>query len=177
MMARQPAGAVPAECRSSIRSVWGDFDGDGRPDEVFIDRHGDVSSVAVYPSSRREGQTLSTDNATSSFIAVDIDGDGDLDLIAASPTGSELWLNDGHGVFTPARVPPAHSLLASASVESAAPFVPFAVCTTPLSTDPVISGARARPVCMRAAGSDPWVSSPAFFSHLLRAPPPRSTGA
>jgi hypothetical protein len=171
MMMCQSGSPVRADNGPLIRTVWGDLDGDGRPDQVFIDHHGDVSNIAVFASGLREGQTLSTDSTTSSVIAVDIDGDGDLDLLAASPNGSELWLNDGHGVFTATRVPSERRLLAPAGIESVAPFRPFAVCTTLLSTEPTISSPRSRAVSIRAPARDPWVSSTAFLSHLLRAPP------
>lgn len=170
----RPAYFAAAAARPCLRSVWGDLDGDGRPDEVFIGHRGDTSSIEVLESGPRGGQTLSTDSATSSVIVVDIDGDGDLDVITASPAGSELWLNDGHGVFTPTRVPSQRSVSAPAAIDSAVLASLVAVTASPLGTEPVLS-AHQRISSVRKPSHRPWFSSPVRSSHLLRAPPAIST--
>ncbi len=175
MVTPRPTCVSPAPSRALLESVWGDLDGDGHPDEVFIERRGNTSNIALLTSGPQAGQTLPTDSATSSVIAVDIDGDGDLDLIAASPNGSELWLNDGHGVFTPARVAPRRGLSAPAGLEQATPTRSVAVCTTLLVTDPLVFRPRDGLVRVRAPALRAWFSSTARFSQLLRAPPTFST--
>ncbi len=84
----------------------GDVDGDGRPDIVFASEE---SPAALY---HNDGDLHFTDvtNAsglqfaglqTTSVVLADVDGDGDLDLIAGTFGGPvKLYLNDGKGHFT-----------------------------------------------------------------------------
>lgn len=78
----------------------GDFDGDGQMDVANISEraigHQDIS-IALSGSP----DAIRLDAAVSALIEGDIDHDGDLDLLATTPSGDVLiWVNDGHGRFT-----------------------------------------------------------------------------
>jgi hypothetical protein len=77
----------------------GDFDGDGRPDVALIQDGPNGSQVSIRLSGSSSNVYLTAN--VGSLIAEDIDGDGDLDLVAGAPSGQVMtWLNDGHGRFT-----------------------------------------------------------------------------
>ena len=175
MTTSRPTCVSQAASRALLEPVWSDLDGDGHPDEVVIERRGYTSNIALLTSGPLVGQTLPTDSEISSVIAVDIDGDGAPDLIAASPNGSELWLNDGHGVFTSARVPPRPGLSAPPEIEPVAPTGSVAICPTFLVSAPLVFRPRDGLVRARAPALRAWFSSDAHSSQLLRAPPTFST--
>jgi hypothetical protein len=77
----------------------GDFDGDGRADVARIQPgvHGSVITVHLSDSQ----VTTQLDANVSALVERDLDDDGDLDLVATTPTGGVLvWINDGHGEFS-----------------------------------------------------------------------------
>ena len=86
-----------------------DIEGDGR-DEVFIGsglnqpdrlyRFIDGELVDVI-----EGTGLSSLDAAHGAVSIDVDSDGDVDLILARAGGVYLYLNDGAGQFTERNVP------------------------------------------------------------------------
>jgi hypothetical protein len=77
----------------------GDFDGDGRVDQALIQDAAGDRRISVQLSGSTEAVRL--DVPVTGVIEGDIDHDGDLDLVAATPSGDVLiWLNDGHGRFT-----------------------------------------------------------------------------
>jgi FG-GAP-like repeat len=78
----------------------GDFDGDGRPDVANISARGaDHQDISIALSGSADAIRL--DAAVSALIEEDFDHDGDLDLLATTPSGDVLiWVNDGHGRFT-----------------------------------------------------------------------------
>jgi hypothetical protein len=170
-MVWQPSRASVTAPQVSPVPVWGDLDGDGRPDQVVIQRGADTSRIEVLASGPYASQTFSTNSAASTVIAVDIDGDGDLDLITASPTGSELWLNDGHGVFTPGRVTSQRILSAPATfdVTRVADLVGLTVSAPRIES--IVSSPHDRVAFVRAASQPMWLSWPLRSSTLLRAPP------
>jgi hypothetical protein len=84
----------------------GDVDGDGRPD-VFLARVGGPSALYKnlggwkFKNIARESGVDLSNRRTMGATLVDIDGDGDLDLLVTvlgGPNG--LFLNDDHGKFT-----------------------------------------------------------------------------
>jgi hypothetical protein len=85
--------------------AFGDLDGDGRSDVASIQDSGRGSHILVGLSGSSTHIELTT--PVSALVEGDIDHDGDLDLVAATPSGGVIvWLNDGHGHFT--RQLPAH---------------------------------------------------------------------
>jgi hypothetical protein len=77
----------------------GDFDGDGRVDVARIQHDARGSSIVVQLSDA--AHTAHLDANVNAVVERDVDRDGDLDLIATTPTGDVLiWINDGHGAFT-----------------------------------------------------------------------------
>jgi len=97
---RSPAGAfTPYTPRALPQRAQGDFDGDGRPDVALIQDGANGSQVSINLSGSSDVVYLTAN--VGSLIAEDIDGDGDLDLIAGAPSGQVMvWLNDGYGHFT-----------------------------------------------------------------------------
>lgn len=81
-----------------------DLDGDGHVDVARVSERSQIS-IRLSASS----ETVQLDGPVASLIASDVDRDGDLDLVAATPSGDvEVFLNDGRGRFTqqkPGQVP------------------------------------------------------------------------
>ena len=86
----------------------GDFNGDGRPDIVCANNTG--NNLSVFLQSATGGfagvapQTIGDSGNTKApvhVLAVDIDCDGDLDILCANSAGNDiaLFLNPGNGVF------------------------------------------------------------------------------
>ncbi len=98
----------------------GDFDGDGHSDVARIATRGGIGrrDVSIALSSA-EGDELHLDGAVFALVEGDIDHDGDLDLLATTPSGGLLvWLNDGHGRFTRQASSPRHSFAGESGVGS-----------------------------------------------------------
>jgi hypothetical protein len=77
----------------------GDFDGDGRVDTALIQDGAGDRHISVQLSGSSSAVHLEA--SVTGVIEGDIDHDGDLDIVAATPSGDLLiWLNDGHGRFT-----------------------------------------------------------------------------
>src|SRR5205823_745760 len=85
----------------------GDLDGDGR-DELLA-ALGESGKLVVFRGRATGGLGTpevyvlrSPDGARGGGVAVaDVDGDGDLDVVAAFGEGATVLLNDGHGSLTP----------------------------------------------------------------------------
>ncbi len=92
----------------------GDFNGDGTPD-LLVEywQQGSFSTMQLLENvgggnlvdggDASAGRQLSDPSRTDSALALDVDGDGDLDLFGIVPgtVGGRLWLNDGSGSFEP----------------------------------------------------------------------------
>jgi hypothetical protein len=78
----------------------GDFDGDGQPDVANISARSSGGQGILIALSGSAGD-IRLDASVSALIEGDFDHDGDLDLLATTPSGEVLiWVNDGHGRFT-----------------------------------------------------------------------------
>jgi hypothetical protein len=79
--------------------AWGDFDEDGRPDVALIQDRADGTHVSVRLAGSPGDVVLDANVVT--VITADVDHDGDLDLVRATPSGDVVtWINDGRGRFT-----------------------------------------------------------------------------
>lgn len=112
---RAPQASVPdlshflALCRSdrSVGIALGDVNGDGRLDMAFANGRHEPQPNLLYVSSRGRDRFYAprqVGNAASySVVFADIDRDQDLDLVEGNDFGfwNIVWLNDGHGNFSP----------------------------------------------------------------------------
>ncbi len=92
-----PGGLVPLGLGAA------DVDGDGRDDLVLQFPEGGPGAWRLWKS-RSDGSfeesSLPLDPGASIALLADLDGDSDVDLLARTPAGRQVLLNDGHGVFT-----------------------------------------------------------------------------
>ena len=109
----QAAGQVPRTELNLVRFeplAVADFDGDGHVD-VFMDRWrmglppNELSDVLLLGDGRGGMRDASNRMpATLTWLydaeALDIEGDGDLDIFASGPSGTYVYVNDGAGAFT-----------------------------------------------------------------------------
>lgn len=71
---------------------------EGSPDGLFSHRDGEFHNVI-------DGTGLSSDTATYGAKAIDMDGDGDTDMVIARNDGVHLYTNDGAGSFRQQMIP------------------------------------------------------------------------
>jgi hypothetical protein len=94
---RAPRALTPYTPPTLPQRAQGDFDGDGFGDVALIQNQANQVSVSLSGST----SVVYLNANVGSLIAKDIDGDGDLDLVAGTPSGQVMaWINDGHGRFT-----------------------------------------------------------------------------
>jgi hypothetical protein len=105
----------PYVSQAPPRLALGDFDGDGHIDTaVILD---DVSGTRISIQFAGSSSTVALAAPVSAVVEGDVDDDGDLDLIAATPSGElVIWINDGHGQFTQEPVLPAGGLSGAPAV-------------------------------------------------------------
>jgi hypothetical protein len=173
--ARVPGAFSPFVPQPLPQRALGDFDGDGHPDVALIQEDGHGRHVSVRLSGLPGVVTLET--AVVSVIAVDIDHDGDVDLIAAAPTGEVVtWLNDGQGRFTlqaashTAGLSPATTLLGSAYDEPLAVMISTALVAPTNRAETSVVATHIRPPTAPPAFQLGFLLLPS-----LRAPPVSSS--
>jgi hypothetical protein len=130
------------------RQVRGDFDGDGRLDVAVIRHDRSGSSIAILLAGSVSRNHLPADIA--GLVPVDIDHDGDLDLVGLTKSGKlVIWLNDGHGRFARQRahhqknqtnvtseVRPTTLVVMAAPVPAATPLEHHVVCAVIVTAPP-----------------------------------------
>jgi VCBS repeat protein len=93
-------GFIPLVPQPLPQQVTVDFNGDGRSDFALIRTTPDSSYVTIGLTGSNDGVILNT--RVVGLTALDIDHDGDIDLVAVTPSGQLIiWLNDGRGRFVP----------------------------------------------------------------------------
>ena len=88
--------------RPGLAVVVGDFDGDGRPDLARL-RAGAEAALEVRRA--MNGWKVAAEHPAAgldTLLAVDLDNDGHLDLVAAGPQRGAAWRGAGDGTFTDA---------------------------------------------------------------------------
>jgi hypothetical protein len=148
----------------------GDFDGDGRMDVANIAGAGHEDIFVALSGS---AETVRLDASVSALIEGDIDQDGDLDLLATTPTGDILvWVNDGHGRFT-RQVPSQTSAMAGESSIASSGGQPASVLTAASSVldAPVRRRRAVVTLAIRPPTGTRIVSRDRQFVPPLRAPP------
>jgi hypothetical protein len=122
---KRSGGFTPYVSEPLPQRALGDFDGDGRSDTAFIREGAFGRYVSIQLSGSAE---VSFEATVVSLTEGDIDHDGDLDLVAAMPSGDVLiWLNDGHGRFTPKEASAGHGLTSEPVIVNRAFHNPMAV--------------------------------------------------
>jgi hypothetical protein len=113
--------ALPADVDPVTAIAVGDVDGDGRPDLVIANDAADTVPFRVYLNTSKgtairfkaapEGTVPAADWKVSALALVDVDGDGTLDLVLATPGATDglacrLLLGTAHGFReAPERLP------------------------------------------------------------------------
>jgi Tfp pilus assembly protein PilF len=96
-----PTPAIPSGPDGGEGAIAGDYDNDTRPDLFVFGRHGS-RLLRQRPDGTFEDSTvpakLPNDLHCAAASWVDVDHDGDLDLVTAGPV--RLFRNDGNGTFT-----------------------------------------------------------------------------
>jgi hypothetical protein len=166
-----PPSFTPYVTPAPPQHAEGDFDGDGRIDTASIEDRAGAARISIQLTS--SSSSLDLGPAVTSVVEGDIDHDGDLDLVASTPSGELLvWINDGHGHFT-------RQVAAYTSAISSEPVLVRSVVDQPFAVNVRIaslssSGANAtrlvrttmRPRRLRQATRTLNIALP-----LLRAPP------
>ena len=167
-----PAAFTPYIPQVLPQNAHGDFDGDGRPDVALIEDGGDGANISIALSG--SSAVIYLAGEVDSLVAGDIDGDGDLDLVAVARTGTLVaWLNDGHGVFTRQRPSPPNNLSADAVTAGTSDDEPVAVVAAAPLVAPSNRRATADPVTL-IPSELPSSACDAVSASLpsLRGPPP-----
>ena len=153
----------------------GDFDGDGRSDVALVQDRADSGRLSVRLSG--SPNTIDLEATVTGVIEGDVDQDGDLDLVALSPSSDVLvWINDGHGHFTRQQTPRAPGLCDEPLIGDTVLICPIALGTTV----PAVASRNRADTAVVVTQIRPPTSPESFdlaFLLLpsLRAPPPPFT--
>jgi hypothetical protein len=162
-----------------VRQVLGDFDGDARLDQCEIVG---ATRIAVRLSTTSAPQQLTlAEGGRQSIVAlasIDIDHDGDLDLVASlSDGGIAVWINGGHGDFartTPRPHPAAVLSTARLSLSGLLVFVGTTVRVDALPARPIVPSAVLHPVDTPRRTHPVVASLSLRLARPVRAPPLRT---
>jgi hypothetical protein len=101
------SGADIASAHTIQSAQLGDVDGDGDLDLVSIEEPDFASSIGYYSVRRNTGGTFGSavtvnvpGDGYRDFLLHDMDGDGDLDMVARATNGLVINQNNGNGTFT-----------------------------------------------------------------------------
>ena len=158
---------------SAPQNAAADFDADGLPDVASIQGFSSGARVSVALSGSPEVLTFDADGV--SIVAGDVDHDGDVDLVLATPAnGVVIWLNNGHGGFTQEQPVASPDVSPLATVTGAANDQPIALGPTVPQVvgssrgyETAVVKTRVRPPTVRVL-----VALSDFTSLTLRGPPP-----
>lgn len=111
---------------TSLQAAAGDVDNDGDIDFVINETIGvPIHHIAIYKNTGATTwptNTITVTNERSGMALVDVDNDGDLDIVsteASAAVTDAVYLNDGHGNFTAANSTlPASDYIVGADVDS-----------------------------------------------------------
>ena len=162
-----------------VRQVLGDFDGDARLDQCEIVGATRIA-VRLSTASAPEQLTLAEGGRESivALASIDIDHDGDLDLVASlSDGGIAVWINGGHGDFartTPRQRPAGVVSAARLSLTGLLVFVGTTVRVDALPARPIAPGAVLRLVDTSRRPRPVVASLSLRLARPVRAPPVRT---
>ena len=82
---------------SSGSRLQSDFNGDGISDHLTV--HPGHCLVTVQLSGTTAAHSFQIDSGTTSIAVIDVDRDGDFDIVGVSVSGIRVWVNDSRGIF------------------------------------------------------------------------------
>ena len=74
-----------------------DLNGDGISDHLTV--HPGHCLVTVQLSGTTVAHSFQIDSATTQVAVIDVDRDGDIDIVGVSVSGIRVWVNDSRGMF------------------------------------------------------------------------------